>query len=91
MSGTGGFDTNQVTVQSAQATLIAARRPGRNAITIINKGTVAIDLGNSSGVTTGTGAQLVGVAGASVTIPTQAEVWGIAESATQAVSVVETY
>lgn len=90
MAGSG-FCTSQVTVQSAQATLIAARRPGRNAITIINKGTVPIDIGNSSGVTTGTGAQLVGAAGASVTIPAQSEVWGIAESATQAVSVIESF
>jgi hypothetical protein len=91
MSGSGGFDTSQVTVQSSGATLIAARRPGRNAITIINRGTVPVEIGNSSAVTTGAGAELPGVAGASLTIPTQAEVWGIAESATQSVSVVETY
>lgn len=91
MSGTGGFDTSAVTVQSNAATLIAARRRGRNAITITNRGTIAIDLGHDSSVTVGSGQILPGVLGASVTIPTQAEVWGIAASSTQAVSVVETY
>lgn len=89
--GSSGFRTSQVTVQSAQATLIAARKPGRIAVTIINKGTIEIDIGNAPGVTIGAGATLPGVANASLTIPTQAEVWGIASSATQAVSVLETY
>jgi hypothetical protein len=90
MSGSGGFDTNQVSVGTA-ATLIAARRPGRIAITIINLGTTQVAVGNSGSVATGTGAPLVGIAGASLTIPTQAEVWGIVATGSQGVGVVETY
>lgn len=90
MSGTGGFDTAQVTVANS-ATQIAARRPGRGAITVINRGTTAIDIGHDSSVTTGNGALLAGIVGASITIPTQAEVWGISEGGNQAVSVVESY
>jgi hypothetical protein len=91
MSGTGGYDTNQVSV-GATATLIAARRPGRNAVTVINNGGSAkVYLGNSAAVTTSTGAPLAAADGASVTIPTQEAVYGIVGSGSQAVGVIESY
>lgn len=91
MSGTGGFDTNQVTVSSGAATNIVPRRPGRAAVTIIQLGTNPVYIGNNASVTTGTGAELVGTAGASITIPSQAEVWGLASGGSQAVAVIESY
>ena len=91
MSGTGGFQTSQVTVDTTSGgKLIAARYPGRNAITITNLGTTDIYIGNS-GVTTATGTLLPGVKGASLTIPTQDAVYGIVGSSSQAVSTLETF
>lgn len=81
--------TAQVSVTTS-ATQIAASRAGRRSITIINEGTTVVRLG-VSGVTTGTGAYLAGVAGASVTLETEAAVYGIVGSGTQTVSCIENY
>jgi hypothetical protein len=89
MIGAGGFATNQVTV-AGTVTLIAAARPGRHAVTIINEGTTDVRLGRAD-VTTGTGALLTGTKGASVTIPTQDAVYGIVAVGSQVVSVAESY
>jgi hypothetical protein len=84
------------TIASAQvsvgttATSISAARTGRRSITIINEGTTVVRLG-ASGVTTSTGAYLAGVAGASITLETEAAVYGIVGSGTAAVSVIENY
>lgn len=80
------FATNQVTVQSTSATKIVAQNTGRKTVLITNLGSVAIYLGPNSNVTTTTGQLLPGTAGASISIPSTSAVWGIAASATQAVS-----
>ena len=83
--------TNQILVgTTAGGTLIAAARIGRNAVTITNLGTTDVYIG-ASGVTTGTGALLVGTKGASITIPTSAALYGIVGAGTQAVSFVDTF
>lgn len=86
--GTVNQATSQVSVGTS-ATLIAAARLGRNAITITNAGTTAVWIGNA-GVTVATGTLLAGVVGASITIPTQAAEYAVAGSA-QTVSILETF
>lgn len=86
----GGFATAQVTVDTTSGgVLVAAARPGRYAVTIINLGTVDTYFGNK-GLTTSTGALLVGTKGASITIPTDDAVYGI-NGSSQAVAVLESY
>lgn len=87
--GSGSIATSQASVAST-ATLVAAARAGRNAVTVENLGTVAVYIGGA-GVTTSTGFLLPGVVGASVTIPTSAAVYGVDATGTQAVAVLETY
>jgi hypothetical protein len=87
--GSGNFAPAQATV-STTATQIVAARSGRNAVTIINGGTVDVFIGGS-GVTTTTGALLAGTKGASLTIPTGAAVYGIVATGTEPVSAFETY
>jgi hypothetical protein len=83
--------SSQVSVDTTSGgKLIAAARAGRGAVTIINTGTIAVFIG-PSGVTTSTGALLPGIAGASITIPTTAAVYGIVSNGSQTVSVLETY
>lgn len=79
----------QVSVNST-ATLIAAARDPRGAVTIVNHGTTDVFLG-PSGVTAGTGVKLKGIDGAAITLPTKAAIYGAAASGTQTVSYVETY
>jgi hypothetical protein len=87
----GGFAVARVSVgTTAGGTLLAAARPGRVAVTIINEGTADVRLGNA-GVTTSIGALLTGLKGASVTIPTSDAVYAIVGSGTQNVSVIESY
>jgi hypothetical protein len=90
----GAIATAQVSVANL-ATLIAAARTGppgtgRVAITIENSGTTDVFIGLSN-VTTGTGILLPGVKGAALTIPTTAAVYGITASASQTVTVLESY
>lgn len=83
------FATSQVSV-GASATPIVAARSGRGSVTIENTGTTVIYIGNSA-VTTGTGFYLPGVAGAAVTIPSSAALYGITAGGSQTVTVVETF
>lgn len=81
--------TGQVTV-AATATLIAASRTGRKAITIIQEGATLVRLGGSS-VSLVTGIPLPGTQYSSLTIEGGAAVYGIVASGTQPVSYVETF
>lgn len=90
MAGAGGFKTAQVSIDTTSGgVVVAAARPGRSAVTVINHGTTACYLGHP-GLTTSTGAFLPGVLGASITIATQDAVYGIS-AGTQTVSVIESY
>jgi hypothetical protein len=87
----GGFSTAQASPDNtANGTLLAAARPGRCAVTVINHGTTDVFVGQLH-LTTLTGALLTGTKGASVTIPTQDAVYGITAGAAQTVSIVESY
>jgi hypothetical protein len=86
--GSAALATSQVTVGTG-ATQIVPARSGRRAVTIQNNGTGAFYVG-VTGLTVANGYLVPGVVGASVTIPTQAAVFGIAAVA-QAVSVLETF
>lgn len=91
MSGSGGFDTSQVSVGTA-ATQLCKRRPGRVAVTITSVGgSEAVYIGDNASVATSNGAYIPAADGGSLTIPTQAEVWAIVGSSTQEVSVTESY
>lgn len=86
--GSASIATSQTTVGTGNTQIVSARS-GRMAVTIENLGTGAFYVG-VTGVTTANGYLVPGVLGASVTIPTQAAVFGIAPVA-QAVSVLETF
>jgi hypothetical protein len=89
-AGSNNFATNNVPVTTAN-TLIVAARAGRFAVTLRNKtGTGPVSLGNT-GVATTNGFDLEGVQGDSVTIPTQAAIYGTVPSVTQTVCYFETY
>lgn len=87
--GFGNIQTGQATV-GATATLICAGMYGRGSVTIVNHGTVDVFLGGS-GVAAGTGVLLPGTKGASIKLDTDADVYGIVATGTQAVSFVETF
>lgn len=89
MYGGASMDTNQVSITTS-ATLIVAARTTRRSVTVTNLGTTAIYIG-PSGVTTTTGSLLIGTAGAAISIPTTAAVYGIVSSGTQSVSYIEVY
>lgn len=86
--GSAAIATAQVTVGTGSTQIVAARS-GRLAVTIENLGTGAFYVG-VTGLTVANGYLVPGVLGATVTIPTQAAVFGIAAVA-QAVSVLETF
>lgn len=86
--GSAALATSQVSVGTS-ATQIVAARAGRLAVTITMVGAGDIFLG-IAGVTVTNGALLVGTKGASVTIPTQAAVFGIGAVA-QTVSIIEVF
>ncbi len=90
-NGASKIATAQVSVDTTSGgKLIAAQRTGRQSITITNAGTTIVYIGNS-GLTTGTGEYLAGVAGASITLLTTAAIYGIVGSSTQTVTVREEY
>lgn len=89
--GAGAGSTKQVTVDNSGTTVVVAARADRIAVMITNLGTTDVYLGFATGLTTGTGDLLPGIKGASVTIPTTAEVFGVVAAASQAVSVMEIY
>jgi hypothetical protein len=86
--GSTTIATNQVTV-GATSTLIVAQRTGRRAVLVTNHGTVDVYVG-VTGLTTGNGFLLKGIAGATVSIPTAAAIYGITGSS-QAVSFMEVF
>lgn len=86
--GSAALATAQVSVGTS-ATQIVPARAGRLAVTITMVGSGDIFLG-IAGVTVANGALLVGTKGASVTIPTQAAVFGIGAVA-QTVSIIEVF
>lgn len=81
--------TAQVTVGTS-ATLLAALRSGRNAITVENAATTAVYIGGI-GVTIANGFLLPGVVGASITIPFQGALYGIVAASTEVVTILETF
>lgn len=84
-----GLNTAQATVGTT-ATLIIAGRPGRKEVTLVNHGTTDVYFG-AAGVSTSTGSLLTGTKGAGITIATEAAIYGIVGSGTQAVSAIETF
>ena len=88
-SGATSWAAGQVTVGTA-ATLIVAARDRRGAGTIENLGTNLVALGPTNAVTLANGFPLQGIAGATITIPTRGDIWGIA-GANQAVGYFETF
>lgn len=86
--GSGTIATAQVSVGTASTQIVAARA-GRGSVKITNLGTTDVYIG-VSGVTSTTGDLLPGTKGASITIPTNAAVFGVAGTA-QSVSVMEVY
>lgn len=84
------FSTAQVTV-GATSTLIAARRDGRAAVTVLQTGTTAVYIGASPSVSSSTGIPLLGTAGASITIPASGDVYGIVGAGSQLVGVLESF
>jgi hypothetical protein len=92
--GSANLSTGQVSVGATATQIVAARTgtsgTGRISVTVVNAGTTPIYLGGS-GVTTTTGTLLPGIVGASVTINTQAAVYGTTASGSQTVSEFETF
>lgn len=86
--GSATIATSQVNVGTASTQIVPARS-GRLAVTITMVGAGDIFVG-VTGVTAANGALLLGVKGSSITIPTQAAVFGIGAVAQQ-VSVLETF
>lgn len=90
-AGAANISTATVNVVStAGGTLIAAARPGRRSVTVTNGGAIAVYLG-AAGVTTSSGTFLIGTAGAQVTLAYSGDLYGIAASGTELVSVAELY
>lgn len=88
-TGANTIASGQVSVANT-STSIAAARATRRAIAVINHGTTDVFVG-VTGLTTGNGALLKGVAGSSITLYTSAAVFGIVASGTQTVSFIEEY
>jgi len=86
--GSAGIATAQVSVGTT-ATQIVAARAARGSVKITNLGTTDVFIG-VAGVTSTTGDLLPGTKGASITIPSNAAVFGIAGTA-QSVSVLEVF
>lgn len=86
--GSNTIATAQVSVGTSSTQIVAARA-GRGSVKITNLGTTDVFIG-TTGVTSTTGDLLPGTKGASITIPTNAAVFGVAGTA-QAVSVMEVY
>ena len=83
--------TAQVSVDTTSGgKLIAAEREGRGSVIIINHGTTDVFIG-LSGVDTSHGALLAGVKGQTLTMRTEAAIYGIVATSSQTVSVIEEY
>jgi hypothetical protein len=83
------FSTAQVSVGST-ATKIYTGQSGVDEVTIANLGTTDVFIGKS-GVTTSTGFLLPGTKGASLTLCSTVDIYGIVASGSQAVSVLVTF
>lgn len=81
--------TQQVSVGTT-AVQVCGAHPTRHSATIENLGTTQVFIG-ANGVTTTSGALLVGTAGSSITIPTTASIFAIVATGTQSVSCLETF
>jgi hypothetical protein len=91
MTAAGGITTSQATVDTTSGGVqIVAARPGRHKLTLVNLGTVDVWIGQK-GLTSSTGALLVGTKGATLEVDTQDAVYGIVGSGSQAVAAIETY
>lgn len=90
------FDVGGASIASGQvsvgtsATQIVAARAMRKEVVIVNTSTTIVYLG-ASGVTTGTGLYLAGVAGQLIKLRTAAAVYGIVATGTETVSFMEEY
>lgn len=92
LRGGGAAASNIATAQvpvTTSATLVAAARAGRTSVTITSTSAVIFYVG-ATGVTASTGHYVAGVAGASVTISTQAAIYAVGAS-NLTVSVLEVY
>jgi len=88
-SGAANFSPNQVALNSSTATQLVSVRSSRRGVLITNNdASITVYIGGAS-VSTSNGHKLV--AGASISIPTTAAVYGISASATPSVSVSEVY
>lgn len=89
--GSASIATAQIAAPTGTSAQIVAARAGRTAVTITNiTGAQQVYVG-ASGVTAATGQLLPATVGASVTIPTQAAIFGISLTAAQTVSILETF
>jgi len=88
-TGSTNFATAQISVGTT-ATLIAASRAGRRAISVVNVGTTDTFIGEV-GVTTSNGVLLLGVKGSAVTLEVIGAVYGIVGAGTVTVAYVEEY
>lgn len=87
----GGFATSQATADTTSGGVqLVAARAGRHSLRLVNLGTTDVWVG-PKGVSSTTGALLVGTKGASLPIDTQDAVYGVVGTGSQAVSVIETY
>lgn len=87
--GAANIATDQVSVTTSSASLVASRAT-RRSVTIVNHGTTAVYLKGGT-VTTSNGVLLPGVIGAAITFNTTSAIHGIVASGTQTVSYVEEY
>lgn len=92
--GAAAIASAQVSVAATQTSIVAARTgvpgTGRVSVTIVNTTTTPIYLG-PTGVTTSNGQLLPGVVGASITLNTNAQIFGIVGTGTATVTEMETF
>lgn len=89
--GSASIATAQIAAPITTSAQIVAARAGRVAVTITNvTGAQQVYVG-ASGVTAATGQLIPATVGSSLTIPTQAAIFGISLTAAQTVSILETF
>jgi len=86
---TNNFASSQVSVLTT-ATQVALNRQ-RASVTVVNMGTNQVCFGSSNTVTLANGVCIPGTVGASITIPYNGQVWGIAQTSATTVSVMDLY
>jgi hypothetical protein len=79
-SGSQNWAVTQVAIGNS-ATLLCPSRAGRRSVTLTNRGVTAIYFGSDNKVSVASGVPLPGIVGASKTIGTSAEIWGITADA----------